>query len=189
ESNGYNVSYFTGVDTELRPNLIQQHKLFTSSAHDEYWTSGQRANVEAAIAHGVNMAFFAGNTMYWKTRWEDNNRTLVCYKESAQKVDPPSVGTGLWRDPRFSPPYDGGRPENAVTGTLTAQRSDLTMNIPADDGKMRFWRNTSIAQLSPGQVASLPFAVLGHEWDEAIDTGGGGGFPNHVGVAPPAAQV
>ena len=26
--------------------------------------------------------------------------------------------TGTWRDPRFSPPSDGGRPENALTGTL-----------------------------------------------------------------------
>jgi hypothetical protein len=188
ESNGYDLSYFTGVDTETRGNLIQQHKILTSSAHDEYWTGGQRANVETALANGVNMAFFSGNTMYWKTRWENNNRTLVCYKESAQKVDPSPQWTGLWRDPKFSPPADGGRPENAVTGALTAQRSDLTMNIPADDGKMRFWRNTSVAQLAPGQAASLPFAVLGHEWDESIDTGGGGVFQDRYGLTPTGAK-
>jgi hypothetical protein len=188
ESNGYDLSYFTGVDTEIRGNLIKQHKVFTSSAHDEYWSGGQRANVESAIANGVNMAFFSGNTMYWKTRWEDSNRTLVCYKESAQKLDPSPTWTGLWRDPGFSPPSDGGRPENAVTGALTAQRSDLTMTIPADDGKMRFWRNTSIAQQSPGQTASLPFAVLGHEWDESIDTGGGGVFQDQYGLTPTGAK-
>src|SRR5262249_46049282 len=170
EANGYDVSYFTGVDADLNGAHLRQHQVFMSSGHDEYWSGNQRANVEAAVANGVNLAFFSGNAMYFKTRWENSGRTLVCYKESTEKLDPTPVWTGLWRDPRFSPPSDGGRPENAVTGALYAQRTDLTMNVPADDGKMRFWRNTSIAQQSPGQVASLPFRVLGPEWDEDIDT-------------------
>jgi hypothetical protein len=46
-------------------------------------------------------------------------RTLVCYKETwaNAKIDPTDEWTGTWRDPRFSPPADGGRPENALTGT------------------------------------------------------------------------
>ena len=48
-------------------------------------------------------------------------RTLVCYKESqrGQRMDPadPPMWTGTWRDPRLSPPADGGIPENALTGT------------------------------------------------------------------------
>jgi hypothetical protein len=188
EANGYDLSYSTGVDTDRRGNLLQRHKAFVSSGHDEYWSAAQRANVEAALASGVNLAFFTANTMYWKTRWEGNHRTLVSYKESRQKLDPTPVWTGLWRDPRFSPPADGGRPENAVTGALYAQRTDLVMNVPADDGKMRFWRNTTIAQQSPGQVASLPFRVLGPEWDEAMDTGGGGAFQSAYGLIPTGAR-
>lgn len=176
EANGYDLSYLTGVDTDARGGLLQQHQVFMSSGHDEYWSGGQRANVEAARASGVNLAFFTGNTSIWKTRWENGHRTLVCYKESAEKLDPSPVWTGLWRDPRFSPPSDGGRPENALMGTLYAQNSELAMTVPADDGKMRFWRNTSIAQLGPGQQATLPPATLGSEWDESIDTGGGGAF-------------
>jgi Bacterial Ig domain len=53
---------------------------------------------------------------------------------------------------------------------------------------MRFWRNTSIAQQSPGQVASLPFRVLGPEWDESIDTGGGGAFHSAYGLTPTGAR-
>ena len=176
ESNGYDLSYFTGVDAEINGDLLKHHKVFLSSGHDEYWSGGQRANAEAAVASGVNMAFFSGNTSVWKTRWENNNRTLVCYKESAQKLDPTLTWTGLWRDPRFTPPSDGGRPENALTGTLYAQNSEMPMTVPADDGKMRFWRNTSIAQLGPDQIASLPQSTLGSEWDEDVDTGGGGAF-------------
>jgi hypothetical protein len=176
ESNGYEIAYSTGVDTDANGGLLTRHKVFLSSGHDEYWSGGQRANVEAARASGVNLAFFTGNTSVWKTRWEDNHRTLVCYKESSEKLDPSPVWTGLWRDPRSSPPSDGGRPENALSGTLYAQNSDLAMTVPAADGKMRFWRNTSIAQQSPGQVAALPQSTLGAEWDEDIDTGGGGAF-------------
>src|SRR5438034_11757007 len=36
---------------------------------------------------------------------------------------------------------------------------------------MRFWRNTSIASLAPGQVATLPAGVLGYEWDVYDDNG------------------
>ena len=48
EANGYDVSYTTGIDTERRGNLITKHKTFLSVGHDEYWSGGQRANVEAA---------------------------------------------------------------------------------------------------------------------------------------------
>ena len=77
---------------------------------------------------GVDLAFFSGNAVFWKTRWEASidgsstpYRTLVCYKETHAnaKIDPlQNVWTGTWRDPRFSPPADGGRPENALMGTI-----------------------------------------------------------------------
>ena len=60
-----------------------------SSGHDEYWSGQQRANVEAARDAGVNLAFFSGNEVFWKTRWETSidgsntaYRTLVTYKDT-----------------------------------------------------------------------------------------------------------
>jgi len=184
EANGYDVSYFTGVDTDRNGKLILQHKVFMSVGHDEYWSGGQRANVEVARAADVNLAFFSGNEIFWKTRWETSidgtntpYRTLVCYKESEQNhpIDPadPPTWTGMWRDRRFSPPADGGRPENALSGTISrvnALRSDAIF-VPQTDGRMRFWRNTSIAALGPGQIAALPAGVLGYEWDVDDDNG------------------
>jgi len=184
EANGYDVSYSTGVDTDRRGALITQHKVFMSIGHDEYWSGGQRSSVEAARAAGVNLAFFSGNEVFWKTRWESSTdgsntpyRTLVCYKETNADsvIDPadPPTWTGTWRDPRFSPPADGGRPENALTGTVfwvnSVRRDAIT--VPQADGRMRFWRNTSIASLAPGQVATLPTGVLGYEWDVDADNG------------------
>jgi hypothetical protein len=184
EANGYDVTYFTGVDTDRYGALIKQHRIFMSVGHDEYWSGGQRSNAEAARAAGVNLAFFSGNEVYWKTRWEPSidgsntaYRTMVCYKETLANavIDPadPPVWTGTWRDPRFSPPADGGRPENALTGTLfgvSSYRND-PITVPQADGRMRFWRNTGIASLAPGQAATLPAGVLGYEWDVDTDNG------------------
>ena len=102
-------------------------------------------------------------------------RTLVCYKETHAnaKIDPlPNVWTGTWRDPRFSPPADGGRPENALTGTLFTVNSGTTgIRVPEVEGKLRFWRNTSVANLPPGTSATMPNGTLGYEWDEDHDNG------------------
>ena len=187
EANGYDLSYFSSVDTDRNGALITQHKIFMSVAHDEYWSGGQRTNVEAARTAGVNLAFFSGNEVFFKTRWEPSidgtntpYRTLVCYKETFANavIDPqdPPTWTGIWQDRRFSPPADGGRPENALTGTKTGVSAppnppSYPINVPQADGRMRFWRNTSIATLGPGQVATLPAGVLGYEWDEDADNG------------------
>jgi hypothetical protein len=183
EANGYHVSYSTGVDTDRRGALLKEHKVFLSVGHDEYWSGPQRAKVEEARAAGVHLAFFSGNEMYWKTRWESSidasaapYRTLVTYKETHanQKIDPagPSMWTGTWRDPRFSPPGDGGRPENALTGQIyTVDRGSAAITVPSTYAPMRFWRNTSVAQLGSGQTATLASQTLGYEWDEDLDNG------------------
>ena len=182
EANGYNISYISGVDTDRDAARLLQHKVFLSVGHDEYWSGGQRANVEAARGAGVHLAFLSGNESFWKTRWEPSidgtatpYRTLVCYKETHAdaKIDPlPNVWTGTWRDPRFSPPADGGRPENGLTGTIFMVNCCAdAITVPAADGKMRFWRGTSIATQAPGATAALPNGTLGYEWDADLDNG------------------
>ena len=117
EENGYDVSYTSGVDMSQpgAASIIEQHKIFLTAGHDEYWSGQQRANVQAALNAGVNLAFFTGNEVFWKTRFAASidgsntpNRTLVTYKETHYNapVDPqdPPTWTGSWMDPRFSPP-------------------------------------------------------------------------------------
>jgi methionine-rich copper-binding protein CopC len=184
EAYGYDLSYTSGVDSDRRGALITQHKIFVSMGHDEYWSPNQRANVAAARDAGINLAFFSGNEVFWKTRWENSidgsntpYRTLVTYKETLNgaPLDPldPPTWTGTWRDSRFSPPADGGRPENAFTGTIfmvNCCRLD-SLVVPATDSKLRFWRNTSVANLAPGTSASLGTGVLGYEWDQDANNG------------------
>ena len=187
EENGYDVSYTSGVDVSQPgyASVIEQHKVFLSAGHDEYWSGQQRANVTAARDAGVNLAFFSGNEVYWKTRWEPSidgsstaNRTLVTYKETHYNAptDPqdPPTWTGTWMDPRFSPPGDGGDPQNSLTGQLSDVNAGTTdITVPSQYSKLRFWRNTRVASLSQGQSTTLDAGagVLGNEWDVDSDNG------------------
>jgi Domain of unknown function (DUF4082)/Fibronectin type III domain/Bacterial Ig domain len=185
EKNGYNASYTSGSEVDNQGSLLKNHKVFVSSGHDEYWSEGQRSNVESALSAGVNLAFFSGNEMFWKTRWgpstEGSNtpyRTLTSYKETHfnAPVDPqdPPTWTGSWRDPRFSPPANGGKPENALTGQdflVNAGTADIT--VPSQYGKERLWRSTAASTLKSGQSLTLApgSGTLGYEWDEDVDNG------------------
>ncbi|MBL9167764.1 MAG: hypothetical protein JNN07_08485 [Verrucomicrobiales bacterium] len=175
EANGFDVSYTTGKDSDQRGELIRNHRLFISSGHDEYWSLPQMRHVEAARDAGVNLAFFSGNTAYWKIRWEDDHKTMVVFKEQKGfKLDPlPGVSTGLFRDSKFGPPaYDGYLPENGLLGLLTSipTHVDHPLEVPEADGKLRFWRNTSVANMTPGQVSVFD-DLLGYEIDGDLDNG------------------
>ena len=195
EANGYNVSYFSDIDSDRYGSLIPRHRVFMSVGHDEYWSAGQRANVSAARDGGTNLAFFSGNEIYWKTRWEPSidgtstpYRTLVCYKEGTLgeracggKCDPaPGIWTGLWRDGCGSayPVNDGCRPENELSGSLSWTGSSGPIYVPYEDRQLRLWRNSDVANLLPGQSTQLARYALGFEWD-----------PEQVSTAYPASRI
>jgi hypothetical protein len=172
EANGYNVKYWTGVDTDRRGVALTgaaKPKAFLSVGHDEYWSGAQRSNIEAARNAGVHLAFFSGNEMFWKTRWEPSidgageaYKTLVSYKETFNSIVPgsqldpdPVAWTGTWRDANGATlnASDGARPENGVTGTLwTVDSGNAALQVPADYGTFRFWRNTDIGSFPPGTL-------------------------------------
>ena len=188
EGNGYDVTYFTSVDAARSGNFISNHQIYLSVGHDEYWSGPKRSSVEVARDAGVNLAFFSGNEVFWKTRWENSidGSNAVSHVSLLQgnfgpnsvpaqwpQVDPldPPTWTGTWRDPTKSPPADGGRPENSLTGQLFrvngpgTDNTNLSIKIPAAQGKMRFWRNTPVAAQTAGQTWTLPGGSLGYEWD------------------------
>ena len=192
EANGYDVTYVSGVDTARRGESLKNHKLFLSVGVDSYWSGPQRRNVEAARDAGTNLAFFSGGEMFWKARFEPSiddskapYRTLVCYKEThsridehgeyraGSKIDPKSdEWTGTFRDAGdFNP--EGPDPENALTGGLSTVRGwrHDPLIVPAQFGKHRFWRNTSIAGLRGGEAAILEGTALGPQWNEDLDNG------------------
>ena len=145
EQNGYDVSYMAGVDVDRFGSLLLNHKVYLDVGHDEYWSGQQRTNVEAARDAGVNLQFWSGNEVYWRTRWGNAlssdatpYRTLISYKETwaNASIDPSNQWTGTFRDPRFSPPaIGGGSPENSLTGTdLPGRRR--RRQPPVDQGSL-----------------------------------------------------
>ena len=89
EENGYDVSYFTDVDADRYGSLIENHQIWIDAGHDEYWSGNEFNNLLAARNAGVDLAFFSGNTAFWKTYYSNSidgsntaDRTLVCYKET-----------------------------------------------------------------------------------------------------------
>jgi Domain of unknown function (DUF4082)/Bacterial Ig-like domain/Bacterial Ig domain len=183
ESNGYNVSYSTSVDLVRSANLVLNHKVLLSAGHDEYWSNEMRTAIQNARDAGVSLANFTGNEDFWKIRWEPSidasqtaNRTMVTYKETLDNhpLDPqdPPVWTGTWRDPRFSPPGDGGKPENALGGTIfTVNRGSTTPVMTSQFARLRFWRNTDVSHLTGSQTLDLGDQMIGYEWDEDLDNG------------------
>ena len=190
EQNGFDVSYISGVDTDrLGSAALTSHRAYISVGHDEYWSGAQRAHVEAARDAGVNLLFWSGNEVYWKTRWETSidgsgteYRTLVCYKETwangtigagpadYANIDPSNEWTGTWRDVRFvgNPGATGQRPENSLTGQLFGPDGDGelggALNVPAEFSALRVWRDTGVA---PGGTSGIAPGIIGYEWDTA----------------------
>ena len=135
-----------------------------------------RANVEAARDAGVHLIFMTGNEVFWRTRYEPSiagpatpDRTLVCYKESIDnaKIDPSPQWTGTWRDPRFSPPAQGGgAPENALTGQLFAAILPTGEDDFADRGALRVLAVPLLAQHVRRPAPARPGEGAGaeHAW-------------------------
>jgi PKD repeat protein len=80
EKQGYDVAYTEDVAIHQNPAQLKKARVDMVSGHSEYWSLEQMNGYLAARDAGVNIASFSGNTAYWKVRYEDGGRTLVCYK-------------------------------------------------------------------------------------------------------------
>jgi PKD repeat protein len=80
EKQGYDVAYTDDVAIHQNPAQLKKAKIDMISGHSEYWSLEQMNGYLSARDAGVDIASFSGNTAYWKVRYEDGGRTLVCYK-------------------------------------------------------------------------------------------------------------
>ena len=128
ERNGYDVSYFTGVDTDRRgardpraqglPVGRPRRVLVRRPARQRRGRARRRRQPRLLQRQRGVLEDALGEQ---HRRSGHRYRTLVTLQgDPRQREDRPDrrPGPGTWRDPRFSPPADGGRPENALTGTI-----------------------------------------------------------------------
>jgi PKD repeat protein len=80
EKQGYDITYTDDAQVHSNPGELLDHEADVVSGHSEYWSLQQFNGFLAAREAGVNIASFSANTAYWKVRYEDGTRTLVCYK-------------------------------------------------------------------------------------------------------------
>lgn len=101
EREGVAVDFCTDLDLHREPDLLASYRLLLSVGHDEYWSAPMRQAVHEFVAEGGNVAFFSGNTSWWRIELADNGE-MTC-------VHPPvshPQGGQWWRT----------APENAMTG-------------------------------------------------------------------------
>ena len=172
ERNGYDVSYFTGVDSDRLGAEIREHKAFLSVGHDEYWSGAQRANVEAARDAGVHLAFFSGNEVVLEDALGGRPPHARLLQGDAREREDRSGARRL----------DGhlARPASLQPGGRQArERADGNASSASTPARLRFrcpprkagcgYGETPACR--PSGTATLTDGTVGYEWDEDIDNG------------------
>lgn len=109
ERQGYGgaIDYCTDLDLHQDAALLGRYRLLLSCGHDEYWSRRMRDRVEGFVAAGGNVAFFGGNTCWWRVHVVDGGTALLCFKYRPGL----SGGPDQWWNGKAR------RPENRLTGT------------------------------------------------------------------------
>lgn len=116
ERSGYDVTYSTSIDTHSRGARLLTSRGFLTAGHDEYWSKPMYDAAVTARDSGINLGFFAGDSIYWQIRMEPStdgvaDRVMVCYRRAViDPIEDPTLKTILWRDPPVN------RPEQTLMG-------------------------------------------------------------------------
>ena len=104
---GYRLDYCTSLDIHNDDNLslLSPYALVLSVGHDEYYSPKMRDHLEAYIANGGNMAFFSGNTSWWRVVFSDLEKPLIFNRDFQ-----------WYQGPLQNIPNGPNRPEDALTG-------------------------------------------------------------------------
>ena len=74
EKVGLDINYVTDFEVHNNPAVFKSTRSIIVGGHSEYWTVAMRDSIDAAVAAGVNLVAFGGNTAYAIT--EINNREI-----------------------------------------------------------------------------------------------------------------
>jgi hypothetical protein len=159
EREGYDVTYITSADTELRASaLAAPRKVFVTTWHDEYWSTKMRMNFEAALGRGMHALFLASNSIYWRIRLQPaadgrEARTIVCGKN--KYVDEETV---LFRDPAVN------APENELLGGMYDDYFTYGTSAPWVVENATHWLYQGTGLRNGDQIPKL----VGYEWDRTF---------------------
>ena len=114
--NNISMEYAAKYDLDRNPNFLSSgnYKVVFLIGHNEYWSYEERIQLENFIKSGGRVIILSGNTCWWQVRFEDNGKTMVCYKD--RNLDPfGNTADSLYTTVNWwKPPVD--YPENIFTG-------------------------------------------------------------------------
>ena len=118
EANGYDVSYIARLDVgHARQPAAQPQGVHLQRPRRVLVAATSAPTSRRRATPGVNLAFFSGNEVFWKTRWsrapsarrgQPHAGHLQGHALPGRGQDPVEW-TGTWRDPRFAAPPESGR--------------------------------------------------------------------------------
>ncbi len=188
ERSGLDVSYTTDVDLHENPATLLRHRVLVDIGHDEYWTMTMRDGIQAALDHGVSLAFLGADDAYWQARMEPDaagapDRTLVCYKVESARINDPTarpevdpmfhvnrlLTTAQFRDPIVN------MPENALLGEMYSsivERTDGGRGYKSFDWVVSDGPPDALllgTGLTPGE--HIKNGLQGYEYDRTFNNG------------------
>jgi hypothetical protein len=85
ESAGYRIDYCTDLDVHRDGMaLLANYALVLSVGHDEYYSEPMRHALETFRNAGGNIAFFSGNTCWWRAEFDQADRLLMLGQQTIQ---------------------------------------------------------------------------------------------------------
>ena len=182
EENDIALDYFTDFDIDQESDVLDPYHAVLLVGHSEYWSAPQRENVERFVERGGKLAVFSGNTCFWKVRWENDGKTLICHKWRGLEAEPNAGNdaTHLWSHPKF------GKPEASLFGLsfLFAGYHRLGMCAARGAGGYTVYRDRHWSlegtDLFYGDVISPELPLLGYENDGCRFAFGDDGLPKSI---------
>jgi hypothetical protein len=176
EGAGYRFDSCISSDLDDDPSIADGYDLIIDVGHDEYWSAGQRATIEAHVRRGGNLASMSGNTCFWQVRLDDGavsgggpGDVMVGHKYSAHDTDPvvangePERMSGMWADPVV------GQPEWSLlgAGSRWGLYSRFGQATPHGSGAFTVYRHVHWlldgTDLRYGDLLGATHGVVGYE--------------------------
>jgi hypothetical protein len=119
EEEGIALAQYSDVDLDQTPSLVNNFSALVFSGHPEYWTQRNHDTVIAARNSGINLAFFGGNTAFWRVRLESsptgNDRHVIVWRNLSE--DPATTNADVTA--QFSAPQIN-QPTSLIDGSVTS---------------------------------------------------------------------
>ncbi|HEX3550014.1 MAG TPA: N,N-dimethylformamidase beta subunit family domain-containing protein [Candidatus Elarobacter sp.] len=125
------VDVCTDVDLHRGAVDLGAYALLCSFGHDEYWTREKRAHVERFLERGGNVAFFGGNTCWFRIRYDEAARSITRDGKWDDRPEDALTGVsyrrggGKWIGPRPPTGYRIERPDHPLFRDAHVREGDL----------------------------------------------------------------